>query len=145
MKEQIAKEYEDIVTNGGIAWPEIVPEGFGGYQSNPQPLAMARCSRWSISPQSGDAAYDAWLETNVNEQKQTGYAAVTVTVDQGNLTGDQLRGLAKLSATAGDGLLRTAINQNVVLAFVPLARLPQVYAALRELGLGAGGADRSTT
>ena len=66
----------------------------------------------------------------MSEQKQTGYAAVTVNVDQGNLTGDQLRGLAKLSATAGDGLLRTAINQNLVLAFIPLARLPQVHAAL---------------
>ena len=38
MKEQIDKEYDDILKNGGIAWPEIVPEGFGGYESNPQPL-----------------------------------------------------------------------------------------------------------
>src|SRR5215475_9754803 len=30
LKEQITREYNDIVTNGGIAWPEIVPEGFGG-------------------------------------------------------------------------------------------------------------------
>src|SRR5689334_21865460 len=30
MKEQIEKEYQDILANGGIAWPEIVPEGFGG-------------------------------------------------------------------------------------------------------------------
>src|SRR5205823_4290543 len=52
------------------------------------------------------------------------------------------RGLAKLAATAGDGLLRTAINQNVVLGFVPLARLPQVYQALRELGLGSAGAGQ---
>jgi len=78
------------------------------------------------------------LSTNVTEQKQTGYASVTVTVDQGNLTGDQLRGLARLSGTAGDGLLRVAINQNVVLAFLPLARLPQVYAALKELDLAGG-------
>ena len=142
MKEQIAKEYDDIVTNGGIAWPEIVPEGFGGYESNPKPLGNGALLPVVSQPASGDAAYDAWLESNVKEQKQTGYAAVTVTVDQGNLTGDQLRGLAKLSATAGDGLLRTAINQNVVLAFIPLARLPQVYAALSELGLGAGGANQ---
>src|SRR5471032_2795079 len=27
MKEQIEKEYQDILANGGIAWPEIVPEG----------------------------------------------------------------------------------------------------------------------
>src|SRR5262249_48999759 len=38
LKEQIEKAYADIQQNGGIAWPEIVPEGFGGYQSRPQPL-----------------------------------------------------------------------------------------------------------
>src|SRR5450631_4306247 len=130
MKEQIAKAYGDIVKNGGIAWPEIVPEGFGGYESLPLPLGNGALLPVVGRPASGDAAYDAWLASNVREQKQTGYAAVTVTVDQGNLTGDQFRGLASLSATAGDGLLRTAINQNVVLAFLPLARLPQVYAAL---------------
>ena len=60
---------------------------------------------------------------------------------QGNLTGVQLRGLAKLCVNAGDGTLRTAINQNVVLAFIPLGQLPQVYTALGELGLAAGGAN----
>src|ERR1035441_6762251 len=38
LKEHIEKEYADILANGGIAWPERVPEGFGGYQSEPQPL-----------------------------------------------------------------------------------------------------------
>jgi sulfite reductase beta subunit-like hemoprotein len=142
MKEQIGKEYDDIVKNGGIEWPAIVPEGFGGYQSHPQPLGNGALLPVVNQPASGDARYNTWLASNVKEQKQAGYAAVTVTVDQGNLTGDQLRGLAKLSATAGDGLLRTAINQNVVLAFLPLARLPQIYAALGELGLGSGGAGQ---
>lgn len=142
LKEEIAKAYGDIVNNGGIAWPDIVPEGFGGYESNPQPLGNGALLPVVGQPASGDSAYNAWLESNVKEQKQAGYAAVTVTVDQGNLTGDQFRGLASLSATAGDGLLRTAINQNVVLAFLPLARLPQVYAALGELGLGGGDAGQ---
>ena len=35
---QIEKEYQNILANGGLAWPAQVPEGFGGYQSNPQPL-----------------------------------------------------------------------------------------------------------
>jgi sulfite reductase beta subunit-like hemoprotein len=142
MKEQAAKEFEDIVKNGGIAWPAIVPEGFGGYQSRPQPLGDGALLPVVSQPASGNAAYDAWLADNVKEQKQTGYAAVTVTLDQGNVTGDQLHGLAELSVIAGDGMLRTAINQNIVLAFVPLARLPQVYAALGELGLNAGGAGQ---
>jgi sulfite reductase beta subunit-like hemoprotein len=65
-----------------------------------------------------------------------------VRVDQGNLTAAQLRGLGKLAVDAGDALLRTVINQNVVLAYIPLGRLPQVHAALRELGLGEAGAGR---
>ena len=142
MKEQIAKAYADIRENGGIAWPEIVPEGFGGYESKPQPLGNGALLPVVEQSASGDAAYDAWLEANVVEQKQTGYAAVTVMVDQGNLTGDQLRGLAKLTRETGDGLLRTAINQNLVLAFLPLGLLPQVYAALGALGLAHAGADR---
>src|ERR1700692_3703960 len=38
VKEQIEKEYQDILTNGGIPTPETVPDGFGGFQSSPPPL-----------------------------------------------------------------------------------------------------------
>ncbi len=140
MKEQIEKEFQDILVNGGIAWPEIVPEGFGGFRSQPQMLSNGDLlpvlnPSWSADPQ-----YDAWLETNVVEQKQLGYAAVIVRVDQGNLTGDQLRGLARLASMAGDGQVRVAINQNLVVPFIQLRRLPQVYGALAELGLAGSGA-----
>ncbi len=140
--EQIEKEYADIQAGGGIPWPEMVPEGFGAYQSNPQSLGDGALLP-VLNPQTtGDAAYDAWLATNVEEQRQTGYAAVTIRVDQGNLTADQMRGVARLAATAGDGLIRVAINQNFLLAFVPLARLPRVYSALEQIGLAGSGADR---
>jgi sulfite reductase beta subunit-like hemoprotein len=142
MREQIEKEYNNIRENGGIAWPEMVPEGFGGYQSNPQPLGNGALLPVVNSGSTGDVQYDAWLETNVVEQRQTGYAAVIVRADQGNLTTAQLRGLGKISATAGDGLVRVSIDQNLVLSFIPLARLRSVYAALEELGLEAGGAGR---
>jgi sulfite reductase beta subunit-like hemoprotein len=142
LKEQIDKEYQEILANGGIEWPEMVPEGFGGYQSNPEPLGNGALLPVLGNQPSPDPAYDAWLATNVQEQKQAGYAAVTVRVDQGNLTAEQLRGVARTAATAGDGLVRIAINQNLLLAFVPLARLPRVYAALRPLGLAESGADQ---
>jgi sulfite reductase beta subunit-like hemoprotein len=142
LKEHIEIEYADILANGGIAWPDRVPEGFGGYQSEPQPLGDGALLPVLNAGRTGDPEYDAWVETNVEHQKQTGYAAVTVRVDQGNLTGVQLRGLARISATAGDGLVRVAIQQNLLLAFIPLGRLPRVYAALRELGLAEAGAGR---
>jgi sulfite reductase beta subunit-like hemoprotein len=142
LREQIDKEYADIQANGGIAWPELVPEGFGGYQSTPQPLGSGALLPVVNPTSSGDPDYDAWLETNVTPQRQTGYAAVTVRVDQGNLTGVQLRGLAELAETASDGLLRTTVNQNLLLAFVPLGRLRALYAALGEIDLAGSGAGQ---
>jgi sulfite reductase beta subunit-like hemoprotein len=142
LKEHIEIEYADILLNGGIAWPARVPEGFGGYQSEPQPLGDGALLPVLDAGRTGEPEYDAWIDSNVAHQKQTGYAAVTVRVDQGNLTGVQLRGLARISSTAGDGLVRVTIQQNLLLAFIPLGRLPRVYAALRDLGLAEPGAGR---
>jgi sulfite reductase beta subunit-like hemoprotein len=141
LRDEIEKEYADILANGGIATPEVVPEGFGGYQSSPQPLGSGSLLPVVNSSSSGNAAYDRWLETNVEEQKQPGYAMVNVTVDQGNLTSSQMRGLARLAVNAGDGLIRIPVEQNVLLGFVHLAHLPRVYAALAELNLHAAGAN----
>jgi sulfite reductase beta subunit-like hemoprotein len=140
VKEQIEKEYADILAHGGIAWPDWIPEGFGGYQSNPQPLGSGALLPVVNKSSSGDAGFDAWLATNVVEQRQTGYAAAVVKVDQGNLSSDQFRGIARLASNAGDGTVRVTIDQNLLLTFIPLARLPQVYTALQELNLAESGA-----
>ena len=42
VKEQIEKEYQDILTSSGIPTPEVIPEGFGGFQSAPPPLGIGR-------------------------------------------------------------------------------------------------------
>jgi sulfite reductase beta subunit-like hemoprotein len=140
VREQIDSAYADILANGGIEWPEMVPEGFGGYQSNPAPLGDGAQLPVLNPARSADPRYDAWLETNIRQQRQTGYAAVMVRVEQGNLTGDQFRGLARIASTAGDGLCRIMLEQNLLLAFIPLARLPQVYSALDAIGLAEPGA-----
>jgi sulfite reductase beta subunit-like hemoprotein len=50
--------------------------------------------------------------------------------------------LAHLSRSAGDGLLRVTVDQNLVLAYIPLRTLPQVYKALDQVGLADGGAHQ---
>ncbi len=140
LKENIDREFEDILANGGIAWPDLVPEGFGGFESHAPPLGTGALLPVLPPHEAGSAEYDAWLETNVVEQKQTGYASVIVRADQGNLTGSQLRAAAQISADAGDGMVRIGIDQNLVISFLPLARLRQVYAALKAAGLGEAGA-----
>lgn len=140
VKEQIEKEYESILRDGGIAMPDEVPEGFGGFQSAPPPPGTGELLP-VLGPAPLDPAYDRWLETNVREQRQTGYAVITARVPQGNLTARQMRGLADISERAGDHLLRFTIEQNVVLAFVPLRNLKRAYAALKQIGLAEAGVD----
>jgi len=138
LRDAIAEEYQEIVRHGGIAMPEEVPESFGGFQPVPPPRGSGE-----LLPiyDSSFPAFNHWRETNTQAQKQPGYAIVTVTVPQGNLTGDQMRGLAELSELSGDGRLRFTMNQNVVLAYVPVGALRRVYGRLNELELADGGAN----
>ena len=140
VREQIEKEYADILANGGISAPELVPEGFGAYQSNPQPLGQGALLPVVHSNGTGNSDYDRWFKSNVRYQRQAGYAMVTVRVDQGNLTADQMRGIARIASDAGDGLVRVMIDQNLLLGFIPLGRVQRVYAALDGLGLAGAGA-----
>jgi sulfite reductase beta subunit-like hemoprotein len=143
VKEEIEKNYTDILANGGISTPEVVPDGFGGFQSSPPPLATGA----GLPPVLGSnghsqPSYERWLETNIREQKQIGYAMVTVKIAQGNLSGKQMHGLADLARGAGDGLLRVTIDQNLVLAYIPLRALPQVYSTLDRIDLADAGAHQ---
>lgn len=141
LKEAIDKEYADILENGGIPVPTEVPEGFGGYTSKPLPLGTGAQLPVLGNGPSGDAGFDRWFESSVEEQAQTGYAMVTVKVQQGNMTSSQMRELAKIAREAGDSCLRVTVEQNLVLGFVQLAFLPRVYAALKAIGLGDEGAN----
>ena len=138
LRDAIDEEYAGILANGGIPMPVEVPEWFGGFQPVAPPLG-----RGDLLPiyQSASEDYRAWRQTSAHPQKQPGYTMVTVRVPQGNLTGDQMRGLAELSEQAGDSSLRFTMNQNVVLAYVPNGMLQRVYGALGRLGLNDTGAD----
>jgi len=138
LRDTIAEEYQDIVRNGGIPMPAEVPENFGGFQPVPPPKGSGELLAVYDSSLPG---FNAWRASNVREQKQKGYAIVTVTVPQGNLTGEQMRGLAEISELSADGQLRFAMNQNVVLAYVPQGALKRVHGRLTELRLADAGAD----
>jgi len=137
LRDAIAEQYEDIQKNGGIPLPTSVPENFGGFQSAPPPRGSGEMlPLFNPSP-----AFNEWKNTNVREQKQAGYAIVTVMTPQGNLTGNQMRALADLCEQAGEGSLRVTMAQNIVLAYVPVGALPRVYGALSEMGLAKDRAD----
>jgi sulfite reductase beta subunit-like hemoprotein len=138
VREQIEREYASILTNGGIDPPEEVPEGFGGFLAEP-PAPGTGALLPVLGSTSADPEYQEWRRTNVREQKAGGYHVVTVKIEQGNLTSEQMRAMSRLAADAADGLIRVTIDQNLVLAYVRAANLGRVYAALRQAELGASG------
>jgi sulfite reductase beta subunit-like hemoprotein len=76
-----------------------------------------------------------WTRTNVRPQKQPGFSAVTVTVPLGDLTGEQMRILADLSLSYGEGEVRITPDQDLAFRWVPTADVPALYRQLAAAGL----------
>ncbi len=135
--EKVEEEYADIRANGGVAIPDAVPEGLGGFTSTPQ--ALADGSSLPVLDANVDAEYERWLATNIREQKQAGYRIVDIKTDQGNLVSSQMRAIAEVARSSGDGIVRVGIDQNASVAFIPEVRLKAVYSFLKRHELAEAG------
>jgi len=99
-------------------------------------------SAWTrAEPPDGDD-FQRWLLSNVTAQKQPGYVLIHVRLELGDVTAAQLRALAAVARRYSNGTLRTTVQQNVALRWVPHAALGEVYPLLRDAGLAKPGAER---
>ncbi len=87
------------------------------------------------------AGFDDWYETNVYQQRQAEHVVVTVYLPLGDLTSQQMRGLASLSRKYIRDTIRMTVEQNIVLRWVSEADLPALYADLAAIGLGGAAAN----
>jgi sulfite reductase (ferredoxin) len=87
------------------------------------------------------ARYLEWLESNVREQKQAGYAVATVALPLGDITSRQLRALADVVRRFTRDTVRTTVEQNFVVRWVSKADLLDLHRALDAAGLGESGAS----
>lgn len=94
-----------------------------------------------VMPQ-GDEVFARWVETNVVKQKQSGYVAAYVTLPAGEVSARQFRALAGIARDFAQGEVVTTIMQNLVLRWVPIEKLPELYRALATIGLSAPGVHR---
>ncbi len=81
-----------------------------------------------------------WLKLNTRPQKQAGYSMVTVFLPLGDISSDQLRGLAGLCRRFVGDTVRLSVDQNVVVRWAPNGSLADFYDGLRELDLAEPGA-----
>ena len=96
------------------------------------------------SPNGDLREYDQFLATNVHPQRQEGFSTVEVKVERGDLSPEQLRGLADLMRDYTGGYARTTVHQNLVLRWVRNESLYEVWRTLGDLELNEAGADEIT-
>jgi sulfite reductase beta subunit-like hemoprotein len=105
----------------------------------------APAKRESYASPNGDLKeFDLFLEANVQAQRQQGFSTVEVKVPRGDLSPDQLRGLAAIMRGYSGGYARTSVHQNLILRWVRDEAIYEVWQRLNGLGLGEAGADEIT-
>ncbi len=96
------------------------------------------------SPNGDLSEYERFVADNVAPQRQHGFSTVHVKVTRGDLTPEQLRGIADIMRAYCGGFMRTTVHQNFLLRWVRDETVYEVYKALDELGLAATGPDKIT-
>jgi len=138
--EELRRQAEEELEGDWVAERDFTPEFFEHDEEqhvSPPPLDYGR-------PNGDSSEFDRFVAANVRPQRQEGYSTVQVKVTRGDLTPDQLRGLAQVMRAYSSGYARTTVHQNLVLRWVRDEALYDVWQALGELNLGDAGADEIT-
>ncbi len=88
-----------------------------------------------------ETPFEMWQRTNVVKQKQEGYVTAAIKLFMGDITVDQMFFVADLAERYSNGNLRTTINQNMVIRWIPADLAPKLYEDLASRGLADPGAE----
>ncbi len=94
----------------------------------------------SASGPQNDPEYDRWAEHNLMFQRQAGYGGVWLKLSAGTFHSKQMRGLAEVLEKNELSSVRIAVNQDLVIPWVPFDRVRAVYDELAALDLATPGA-----
>ena len=130
-REEVQKEREILPHDP--RWTELVEQ----YKDmKDTPLKQGAPLNGAATPD----GFDTWRKTNVYQQFQESYVAVTVTLPLGDCSATQMRALANMTRTYCGDTARLTVDQNIVLRYVSEADLIDVYNDLAAIGLNAPGA-----
>lgn len=88
-----------------------------------------------------ETPFEMWKRTNVVTQKQEGYVTAAIKLFMGDITAEQMLFVADLAERYSNGNLRTTINQNMVIRWIPADRIAGLYEDLASRGLADPGAE----
>jgi sulfite reductase beta subunit-like hemoprotein len=99
----------------------------------PLPLSTATTAQ-------SDSEYGRWAEHNLMSQRQAGYGAAWIKLSAGTFHSHQMRGLADVLEKNELTGVRIAVNQDLVIPWVPFDRVRVIYDELGALELATPGA-----
>jgi len=139
MRERVLREFREIKAAGTLQLAEAERARIAAYFAPPAFETLPD------EMPSGDADFAAWVATNTHRHRMPGYVLATISLKPiGGVPGDvshqQLDGLAGLMDEFGFAEIRASHEQNLVLPHVRRKDLPALHARLRELGLGTANA-----
>ncbi|MDD5434101.1 MAG: nitrite/sulfite reductase, partial [Nitrospira sp.] len=145
LKDRILKEFN--ILKASKAWSYTLPSGeslsdFSGMDEYPADSLSVTADHTEITG-NGDPYFYRWLSTNVITQKQKGYSAVSVRLVLGDITTDQLRKLADITAGYANSRMKVTQQQNFLLKWVKNKEVYDLYKALKEINLALAGAHRT--
>jgi sulfite reductase beta subunit-like hemoprotein len=134
----------------GMVEEELEGDWVGERDFNPIPLLLladeegnAPALRDDYAQPNGDASeFEEFRAANVAPQRQEGFSTVQIRIIRGDLTPEQLRGIAQIMRDYSGGYARTTVHQNLLLRWVRDESVYEVYKALGELDLNSAGADQ---
>jgi len=148
--EEFKRRWEEAYVSMGHARPTHEPIKLLAYPDEPIPLIMptSNGSKQASVQTNGHAQgapaetpFEMWRRTNVVRQKQEGYVAAVTKLFMGDLTAEQMLLIADLADRYSNGNIRTTINQNMIIRWVPESRIAALYAELASQGLADPGAE----
>jgi sulfite reductase (ferredoxin) len=148
--EEFKRRWEQAYTEMGYARPNQEPIKLLDYADQPVPLIMPtsnEITHATVSPNGSpnghkqESPFEMWKRTNAVRQKQDGYTTAAVKLFMGDLTAVQMRFIADLAERYSNGNIRTTINQNMVIRWVPETKLAEFYEDLLSHHLADPGAE----
>ncbi|HWC51275.1 MAG TPA: sulfurtransferase TusA family protein [Nitrospira sp.] len=145
---EFKRRWEEAYVGMGHARPSSQATKLLEHRDEPVSLIMPAssgakptASNGSVNHAGQETPFDMWRRTNVVPQKQAGYAAAVIKLFMGDLTAGHMLHLADLAEEYSNGNLRTTINQNMIIRWIPESRIRELYEDLAAQGLADPGAE----
>ncbi|UVT15519.1 MAG: sulfurtransferase TusA family protein [Nitrospira sp.] len=147
--EEFKRRWEAAYVAMGYALPGNEPLTLLQHADEPPPLIMPSRNGTAHGNGNGNGAhsidretpFEMWKRTNVVQQKQDGYVTAAIKLFMGDITAEQMVFVADLAERYSNGNLRTTINQNLVIRWVPADLISHLYDDLASRGLADPGAE----